>query len=1376
MKIPFSPSSFSFSSSGIRSGRQAEPFSILHPPSSQRKRENAVALVVTLILLAVTLVMAVAFLAVSRRERSSVTTESDTTAAKLAAAAALARAEAQIVSQILTTTNPYISSLLVSTNYINSLGFTPNSPNPTNVNYNNYIPSGGTPGGPLNLADWDQNIANLFYLPRPPVFYSNDFRFYLDLNRNGEFDTNGVVLNQNNLGETNGTFSLQVGDPEWIGILEHPDAPHGPNNPFIARYCFIAVPADSLDLNQIHNQALDVLNTGTGVNPPTSRDDGYSRDQGVGSWEINLAALLTDLNTNRWDPPTFWNTLGEPYLYPEGPIGKSIAFDDARALVAWRYANYYPFLADGDIIFSNPVPIITNGVDSYSIGLQTTLNTNFYTYNNLNISRTTPWLGSPNTNNYFGSPSDLFDPNKTSVQFTNDLLAAGTNISTYDRYTFYRMLGQLGTDTSPESGQININYQNALVTYNAFGVPTNIAVIPNAETNVLSWAPRDFFNAAADKLLRAYTAEWFEENPSNYLETYYGIVPQGYLDLTGRGVTNLQYSGQLNQIPSFSITNIPVFVNGQYVYSSAVNRLLQLAANIYDASTNSFFPDVFRPIFEHDISNNVYIVGYTNLYSTANGDNTVSGTTDPQLGLPADLTNWVSFVAANTPVCTNIYGVPWIIGAKKGFPNFNRLDFQSDFTIQRLLQFVRDTNTLQMTGTNQMYLMNFSNMLGVACWNSYYSNYNDFVTISLNDTVSSSLTNNLGLVIPNVFPTNVTFATIAPWPGYNNGSGNSSYIMPLGQDSDIVPTPLNPSLTSSNNWYTYLYGSGPNLDGYTANTFIPESQNPENYLDVGLAQLPQFVLSVTNRLQIFMLDDSVPVHVIDYVNFAFATTTNLNNIFNDPPSSGLFSTNNFNGIPFGINEQILYNEGNKLPTYDADMPLPQYTNNPDFQAFIKGAALPNGSDPPAMQAPANPVRMFCMNWSWQANDPLVHYLASDLYDPWDDKATNAPNLVPFTTSPLIGTGVNSRYAPWGTLGNLASPINGITFADSNPNNLSYKDPAVGLSDNWDFPTNKYPGVGWIGRVHRGTPWQTVYLKSSNIWSLVENIPNGPQGNLAGQSTWELWSGDLNAYDAFNSAPFQDQLLFDLFTAAPNDDATRGRLSVNIGASDPANPLAGLASWSAVLSGALALSNNLAHQQVLFVPHYQNPTPAQIAGSEVLGYTNWTLQPLGTPQPGLNPANSPLWQIVTGINNARTNIGNFDGLTNVFEHVGYVLNAPQLSVASPFLNAQNDQYQQRNGISDEMYEWLPQQAMSLLTVSGTPQSPPRYVVYCYGQTLKPAPNGLVTSGTYFGLCTNYQVVSESASRVIIRVVNAPTPANPSATPHVVIEQYNPLPPD
>ena len=112
-------------------------------------------------------------------------------------------------------------------------------------------------------GDFEQNVANLLYLPRAPVFVPNptnsslpaDFRFYLDLNRNGLFETNGLVSEIDNLGNLTGATISEVGDPEWVGVLERPDVPHGPNNKFISRYAFVAVPADgSLDLNAIHNQ------------------------------------------------------------------------------------------------------------------------------------------------------------------------------------------------------------------------------------------------------------------------------------------------------------------------------------------------------------------------------------------------------------------------------------------------------------------------------------------------------------------------------------------------------------------------------------------------------------------------------------------------------------------------------------------------------------------------------------------------------------------------------------------------------------------------------------------------------------------------------------------------------------------------------------------------------------------------------------------------------------------------------------------------------------------------------------------------------------------------------------------------------------------
>ena len=133
---------------------------------------------------------------------------------------------------------------------------------------------------------------------------SNDFRFYLDLNRNGKFedsgpqpqvDSAGLFIHSDGTADSSSLVNVltnfMVGDPQWIGVLERPDAPHGPNNKFLARYAFVAVPADgALDINFIHNQR----------NNHRAPNDGYFRNQGIGSWEINLAAFLADLNTNQW--------------------------------------------------------------------------------------------------------------------------------------------------------------------------------------------------------------------------------------------------------------------------------------------------------------------------------------------------------------------------------------------------------------------------------------------------------------------------------------------------------------------------------------------------------------------------------------------------------------------------------------------------------------------------------------------------------------------------------------------------------------------------------------------------------------------------------------------------------------------------------------------------------------------------------------------------------------------------------------------------------------------------------------------------------------------------------------------------------------------
>jgi hypothetical protein len=328
------------------------------------------------------------------------------------------------------------------------------------------------------------------------------------------------------------------------------------------------------------------------------------------------------------------------------------------------------------------------------------------------------------------------------------------------------------------------------------------------------------------------------------------------------------------------------------------------------------------------------------------------------------------------------------------------------------------------------------------------------------------------------------------------------------------------------------------------------------------------------------------------------------------------------------------------------------------------------------------------------------------------------------------TPVGGRFQPWG-----ATPTVSITGGDTSGYDMSFKDPGVWLPDSWDFPNNLYPSLGWLGRVHRGTPWQTVYLKARNV--LTNYV------GQAGTNQWAAWTGDIQpdyysgqAIDASRSAPFQDRLLFDIFTSRFNDNSVRGTLPVN---------QSSLAAWSALFGGMVTLTNAASSVQ---------------QGSPIV-YSNLTVNPAGP-----DMFNSPLWGIVNGANGINATRGN----TNLFPykafiHAGDVLATPALTEQSPFLNWSNN-FQPVYGINDEEYEWLPQQMMGL--VRGTEQ---RYVLYCFGQTLRPAPNGTVLSGPNFQLVTNYQVTAESAIRAVIRIDNANT-----ATPRAVVESYNVLPPN
>lgn len=1213
-------------------------------------RQRAVALVITLIMLSVVTFMAVTFLVLSRRERASVNVTAEQTTASLMADTALARAQAEIVSRMQALTSPFAYELSVSTNLINRLGFQTGNTNITNVNY------AYANGQPLRGNDDPYvNLGNLWLDARVPVFVdvlSNnirvpDFRYYLDLNRNGLFETNGLVAELNTNGFSTGRGLHLTGDPEWIGVLEKPEYRHSRTNQFIGRYAFLVLPeGKSLDINYIHNQTKH-----THPNILNSRWDGYMRNQGVGPWEMNLAAFFTDLNTNQW--PSNWPPSQANYFYNTnlGASSGGAGFSNALNVVSYRQANSINNLSNLLTTYGPVSAIVSsNLVDDYGDGPFMVGVTNYITnewnqvgpsVNQRGDNPSRPWPGSDAPKNYTDI-MELLDPAKGSSDLTNRLLS-GANVttkrSTYDRYAFYRLLSQMGADSrSSAEGKINLNY----------------VVSTNASTNRID--------------------TWTD-----------GIKDRPELDRT-----NLFYMiadrAMRQQYTNVSFRNIQVWPVNQY--NGAIHRILQLSANICDSITNEgtsypYLPSVYRPVFTN-ASDKIYIIGYVK----ETGTNFLNNRW-------LDLNNSAHrklLSIGNIRSNANVYGIPIIIGARKGYPSFNEYSMQSVVELSRKISVERDMTLNRAVSTNIMYVLGVSNLYGIEAWNSYSNhNYPRQLQILVTNEVALVLKNAAGTIL---YPTNnvndYRRTTISYSTNLLANQWISNRFMLFTNRSDT-------SFFLTNSIYNGRQFQSLNPAQFYNYSVLTNFTNPTNHI----------WLVATNRLQYIAIDRSVnPGRVVDFVNLdnivqSFDLTAQL---FGNPGLTNSSVERLVWDPVYGTTNQIQISMGTpliplsawqdssttgggilKLREWAVDRFRVFFDQQPKFNPGTFNELQEQLRSTSVMQAPYCPTRRFAISMSLQVNDPLVHYTYDDLYD---QSITNDVLVIKPPTGPVptnnLNT-VNRRYRPWG--GNLD------TSGDTNAYNLALKDPMVERSDNWNFPTNLYPNVGWLGRVHRGTPWQTIYLKSE----------------MAETNAWRWWAGSLWTH------PTNDWRLLDLFTTSFSPNQTRGLLSVN---------QTNLAAWSAVLSGVMALTNT------------------DLLTGRV---TNYIIQP-----------NSwELKTIVEGINRTRdSRLGQIPQQT--FRTMGDILATPELSVnnalhrISPFLTNTFSIDRTKVMISDEVYEWLPRQIMGLLKADE-----PRVVVYAFGQSLAPAPNAAVLSGPYRGMVTNYQVMSEVAAKYVLRIEGAPT---------------------
>ena len=101
------------------------------------------------------------------------------------------------------------------------------------------------------------------------------------------------------------------------------------------------------------------------------------------------------------------------------------------------------------------------------------------------------------------------------------------------------------------------------------------------------------------------------------------------------------------------------------------------------------------------------------------------------------------------------YDVPIVVGAKRGFPNFNEFALQTVVQVSRKLEFRKNNvNDVTPSETNQMFMLGVSNVFGLEAWNSYSNVYPRGLQVLYAYSSTTLLTNNAGVRDRRTFPIN----------------------------------------------------------------------------------------------------------------------------------------------------------------------------------------------------------------------------------------------------------------------------------------------------------------------------------------------------------------------------------------------------------------------------------------------------------------------------------------------------------------------------------------------------------------------------------------------------------------------------------------------
>jgi hypothetical protein len=504
---------------------------------------------------------------------------------------------------------------------------------------------------------------------------------------------------------------------------------------------------------------------------------------------------------------------------------------------------------------------------------------------------------------------------------------------------------------------------------------------------------------------------------------------------------------------------------------------------------------------------------------------------------------------------TNVYNAPWIIGAKKGFPNFNECEVRNAIGVSRKLEFRRanlavDPNQVDnpVAYTNQLFALSVSNSIGTEAWNSYSNTFPRGLRLIVTNEYSLQITNTNALG----FATNLYFAAgsdgvlaASTWMGYNT-------LLPYMPNASSFRVPVNTNLTLAQPNILRLQ-SASGFTNVTNERFLMAAE-------AGPYPLPRWRVNLTTRLRYALVDEATG-RLVDYValsqtqpelDLAWELAGRVNSTPLDDSANGAWSTNGLggsfpeppNGLSVGLWNQILMGIGQiAFNSLDYRKETAYGTEFFFYNLLNSGSGSPTIFKTNIFYAPFTPFRTIYQRVFWEANDPLVHYTVPDLTDLTSSetvfRTSQGTANIPANT---LG-GMNRRYSPWAGRPGYPSPPDAY--------DLSKKDPGMFRPDRWSFPTNPSSDLHWLGSVHRGTPWQTLYLKSPNI---------------AGTDieAWKEWTGNADDQDAALTSPTNDWRLASMLISLLGTNGPLQLVSVN-------NPDTN--AWLNLFTGLTVLTNS-----------------------------------------------------------------------------------------------------------------------------------------------------------------------------------------------------------